>query len=147
MLLIIFCDFFTLGSHLRLYASAANGRKNAKNRATVNNNNNNTNESTAKKLTQNASAKAVQQQSNFVNKEQPIKTTLATSIKQVDDKSKTEKPATTILYSKNVKENAQNKLNDDDNKGKSNIPGKIVKPYDIFFGFLLKIYLVHTQIL
>lgn len=113
-----------VGSHLRLYASAANGRKNAKNRATVNNNNtNDSSNKNASKLTQNASVKAAQ--TNFVNKQQsqPIKT--QSTIINVDEKSKTEKPATTILYSKNLKENAQNKPNDE-SKGKSDNPGKIV---------------------
>lgn len=118
---------------MRLYASAANGRKNGKNRATVNNNtsnnNNNTNDSTAKKLTQNASGKAAQ--SNFANKQQsqPIKAQ-STTIK-VDENSKFKKPATTILNSLNVKENAQNKPNEE-NKGKS--PAKIVKCYNNLFG-------------
>lgn len=96
---------------MRLYASAANGRKNGKNRATVNNNNtnNNTNNtgSPVKKFTPNASVKAVQP--NFPNKQQTqeIKTQSTTN---VDDKN--EKSTAKISDLKILMENAQNKPND-----------------------------------
>lgn len=118
--------------HLRLYGSAANGRKNGKNRATVNNNNNNNtinNSSTIKKPTQNASAKAAQP--NLLNKQQSQQIKTQSKIND-DDTKKTENPITKILDTKNVMEISQNKRNEN---GKS--PGKIVN--DTIFRLPIKI--------
>lgn len=115
-----------VGSHLRLFASDANGRKNGKNRTTVNNTNNK-NGSTVKKPTQNASAKAIP--SNSLNKQQSQQMKMQSTSNFVA--AKTNQSTNNVVDSKIDKQNAQNKPSD---IGKS--VGKIVNI--TIFGFISK---------
>lgn len=116
------------GLHLRYYASAGNGRKNGKNRATVNSNYNNNNDtdknngSSGKKPLQNASSKATKP--NLPNKQltQPMKSQSTINVADEIDKSTAK-----VFDTKISKGNAQNKPNDN---GKP--PAKTVNSATIF---------------